>query len=107
MPTPDSCAQLTISRQSAKDLQQRQIILTLDGRHLETLMYGQTVTRELSAGHHTICANNTFQKKTIEVDLAPREHARFTTINQAGRLTWFLVAAFGTGPMYVSLVRDV
>lgn len=77
----------------------------LDGEPFATLMYGKTVTKIVAAGHHTLRADNTWNKKTIEFDLAPGEYVRFHAVNRAGRFTWWMVAALGAGPMYVSLER--
>jgi hypothetical protein len=43
--------------------------------------------------------------KQRQINLAPGEHARFLTVNRAGRFTWFLVGTLGVGPMYVSIAR--
>jgi len=96
-------SQLTVWRTSTTDIQWRQIILTLDGAPLATLKFGQSVTRTLVPGKHTLRADNTFQKKTFEFTLAPEEHLQIMTINRAGRLSWFLIFLFGVGPIYVTI----
>jgi|SRR6266403_828541 hypothetical protein len=99
-------SQVTVTRASPEDVQQRQIIVKLDDEPFATLMYGRRATRSVPPGHHVLRVDNTWNKKTIEFDLAPGEHAKFKTISRAGRFTWFLVAALGAGPMYVSVERE-
>lgn len=94
---------VTVSRTSPADIQQRQLIVKLDDVEIATLMYGQTVTRVVEPGHHSLRVDNTWVWKTVEFSLEPDEHARFRLINRAGRFTWFLVAILGAGPMYVTI----
>ncbi len=86
-------------------MQHRQIIVSIDGAPFATLMYGQSVTRPIAPGHHTIKAYNTLVWKTVEFDLADGEHAEFSVVNIPGRWTFPLVALIGAGPIYVSLER--
>jgi hypothetical protein len=104
--TPEADSQITVSRTSADDVQQRQVIVKLDGKRVAELMYGQTVSLKVPPGHHRLRADNTWNWKTLEFDLAPGEHAKFRTKSRAGRLTWFLVAILGAGPMYTLLERE-
>jgi hypothetical protein len=99
-------SKVTVARTSPDDVKQRQVILKLNGEPFATLMYGKTATKSVEPGHHTLRADNTWNKKTIEFDLAPGEHTKFRVVNRAGRFTWWLVAALGAGPMYVSIERE-
>jgi hypothetical protein len=47
--------------------------------------------------------DNTWNWKTIELDLAAGDHLRFLTMSRAGKLTAFLAFTLGAGPMYVSI----
>jgi hypothetical protein len=96
-------ASVTVSRTSPSDIQQRQLIVKLDDEEIATLLYGQTVTREVEPGHHRLRVDNTWVWKTVEFSLEPDEHAKFQVINRAGRFTWFMVAILGAGPMYVTI----
>jgi hypothetical protein len=98
-------AQITVERNSADDVRQRQIVLSLDGEPLATLLYGQSVTREIEPGRHRLRAHNTLVWKTVELDVARGEHARFVTVNRAGFGSVTLVALLGAGPLYVTLER--
>ena len=64
---------LTIHRTSPQDAKDRQIIMSLDGRKVATLLYGQTFTCEILPGEHTLRANNTLVWKTVAFEAAPGE----------------------------------
>ena len=98
-------ARLTVTRDSEDDVRQRQVVLTLDGQPLATLLFGESVTREIPAGSHRLRAHNTLVWKTGEFDAAPGEHVRFSTVNRAGFGSLALVALLGVGPMFVTLDR--
>ena len=68
-------------------------------------MHGDEISREVEPGRHRLQVDNTWNWKTIELNLAAGEHARFVTVNRGGRFTWFLVGTLGVGPMYVSIER--
>jgi hypothetical protein len=99
----ESETRLTISRTSPDDVKQRQVIVKLDGDWIGDLMHGKTMSRKIKPGRHSLRVDNTWNKKTIEFDAAPGEHVKFRTVSRAGKFTWFLVAALGAGPMYVSI----
>ena len=96
-------AQITIHRDSPDDTQVRQVVVQLDGERITELMYGDSTTFPVAAGHHKLRVDNTWNRKTLELDVAPGEHLKFITVNRAGRFTWFLVGTLGAGPMYVSI----
>jgi hypothetical protein len=96
-------AHLTVSRRSADDIRQRQIVVTLDGQPLATLLFNESVTRELAPGRHRLRAHNTLVWKTVEFDAGPGEHVRFAAVNRAGFGSMALVALLGVGPLYVTL----
>jgi hypothetical protein len=102
----DTQARITIRRVSPQDVQQRQIIVKLDGERVGELYYGDTITVPVSAGHHRLRVDNTWNWKTLELNVAAGEHLKFKTVNRAGKLTWFLVSMFGAGPIYVSIQRE-
>jgi hypothetical protein len=99
-------AQITIRRTSPDDVQLRQIIVKLDGKPVAELMYSDTVTIPVTPGRHRLRVDNTWNWKTLDLDVAPGDHLKFLTINRAGRFTWFLVGTLGAGPMYVSVQPD-
>lgn len=101
-PSP-SQAFITIRRTSPKDIQQRQIIVKLDGQRVAELLYGDSVTIPVAPGHHRLRVDNTWNWKTMDLDLAPGEQRKFITWSRPGRFTWFLVGTLGAGPLYVSI----
>jgi hypothetical protein len=82
-PTPAlEAARLTVHRTAAWDEQSRQILCSVDGRHVGQLLYGQTLSREIQAGAHRLKANNTLVWKTVPFEAAPGEHVQFTVWNE-------------------------
>jgi len=59
-------ATLTVNRNSPDDAQQREINIYLDGDPIAELMYGQTISKEIEPGPHTLLVDNTWNKKTFE-----------------------------------------
>jgi hypothetical protein len=98
-------SRLTVSRNSPADVQQRQVIVKLDGEPFAILLFGQTVTREIPAGSHRLRFDNTWVKKTVEFKAVDGEEVNYSVINRAGRFTWWMVAVLGAGPMYLTVER--
>jgi hypothetical protein len=103
---PLEVARVTITRTEANDVRDRQIVLSIDGAPLATLMFGQQATREVPAGRHRLKAHNTLFWRNIEVELQPGEHARFVVINRAGTGTLSLLGVLGVGPLYLTFERQ-
>jgi hypothetical protein len=99
-------ARVTVCRKHAADVRDRQIVVSVDGEPLATLLYGEEATREVPAGAHRLRAHNTLFWKTIDVDLAPGEHARFRAINRAGVGTLSLLGLLGVGPLFLTFERE-
>jgi len=95
--------QLTVSRASSKDIQLRHIAVKLDNEVLGTLKFGEHLTRAIAPGRHRLQADNTFQKKALDLEVREGEHVRFQVVNRAGRLSWFIIFALGSGPVYLTL----
>ena len=98
--------QLTVARQSPKDVGIRQVVVTLDGQPFATLRHGDTVTRSVAPGAHHLKIHNTLVWKNLDVALAPGEHVRYGVINRAGWGTQLLVAMLGVGPLYLTVNRE-
>ena len=75
-------ARLTIHRTAGWDEQSRQILCSVDGKYTGQLLFGQTLTRDIPAGSHTLKANNTLVWKTVPFEAAPGEHVQFTVWNE-------------------------
>jgi hypothetical protein len=98
-------ATITITRRAPQDVQQRDIFVSLDGESIAELPFGDTVTREISAGSHVLRAHNTLVWKTVRCELQPGEHAHFIVINRPGFATWVMLSLLGTGPIYLTFER--
>jgi len=98
-------SRLTIIRNQPTDVQQRQVIVKLDGERFGVLLYGQSVTRVVEPGAHQLVLDNTWTKKKLAFRIAEGEHVTYSVINRAGRLTWWLVLTLGAGPMYLTVDR--
>ena len=98
-------ARITVARKDAKDVRDRQIVVSVDGEPLGTLLFGEEVSREVEPGEHRLRAHNTLFWKTLTVTLAPGEHARFSTVNRAGMGTFSLLGLLGVGPLYMTFER--
>lgn len=100
---PQEQATITVRRTAPDDVQIREIIVKLDGERVGALKYGDSITLPMSTGHHRVTVDNTFNWRTIELDLAPGERRKFLTKSRTGRFGWFLIALLGAGPLYVSI----
>src|SRR6266550_400122 len=77
-------ATVTVTRTSEKDFKQRQLIVYLDGQRIATLLWGDSVTRDVEPGPHYLRISNTLVWKTIDFRLQPGEQAFFEAVNRAG-----------------------
>ena len=102
----DAPARITITRKDPADVKDRQVVVSLDGQSLGTLMYGEDVSREVPPGPHRLRAHNTLFWKTLDLDLAPGEHARFRAVNRAGVGTYSLLGLLGVGPLFLTFERE-
>ena len=102
----DAPARITITRKDPADVKDRQVVVSLDGQSLATLMYGEDVSREVPPGPHRLRAHNTLFWKTLDLDLAPGEHARFRAVNRAGVGTYSLLGLLGVGPLFLTFERE-
>lgn len=96
---------VTVSRTSDEDFKQRQLVIWIDGERLGDLMYGNSFSRDVAPGRHTLRVSNTLVWKTVTFDVKPGEQVRFEAINRPGRLTYPMLVMMGVGPLYVTLRR--
>ena len=82
------------------------MVVSLDGRPFATLLFGETATREIASGHHSLRVHNTLVWKTVEFNAAPEDHVRFTIVNHTGWGTWWMISLLGAGPLYVTIERE-
>jgi hypothetical protein len=98
-------ATLTVARNDPADIQQRQLVVYLDGKRLGEIMFGETLTREMLPGPHRLRVSNTLFWKTVTFDAKPGEIIRFEAVNRPGRLTYSMMVIMGVGPLYLTLRR--
>lgn len=96
---------VTITRTADDDCQTRQLIVSVDGRRLATLLYGDSVRCDLPPGRHSLRVYNTLVWKTVDFTLAPGEQVFFEVVNRASTSTYLVVAFLGVGPLYVAVRR--
>ena len=99
-------ANLTVNRNSPNDAQQREIIVQLDGEPIAELLYGQTFTKEIFPGPHTLLVDNTWNRQSATFTAAENEKVTFVAQNRSGSFSQFLLMIFGAGPIRVSLQRQ-
>ena len=96
---------VTITRTHQSDFGDRQLIVTLDGERLGDLLFGDSISRDVAAGQHSLRISNTLVWKTLKFDVKPGEQVRFEAINRAGRLTYPMMVILGAGPLYLTVRR--
>lgn len=99
-------AQLTISRNSASDFQDRQVYLFVDDEPWGKVKYGRPVTREIAPGHHRIRAFNTLFSHTIAIDAVPGEHVRLRCSNAMPTAGWLMMIFLHVTALTVRLERE-
>ena len=98
-------AAVTVTRTSEEDVKTRQLVPSIDGITLTTLLWGDSITCELEPGPHRLRVHNTLVWKTVDFTLAPGEQVFFEVINRNGRGTLVMTVLFGIGPLYVTIRR--
>jgi hypothetical protein len=99
-------AQLTISRNSGSDFQDRQVYLFVDDEPWGKVKYGRPVTREIEPGRHRIRAFNTLFSHTIEIDAVPGEHVRLRCSNAMPTAGWLMMIFLHVTALRVRLERE-
>ncbi len=87
------------------DVRQRHVFISIDGQPFATLAYGDSVTRDVRAGRHSLRAHNTLVWKNLEAELEPGDNAQFQVINRPGFGTYAMLSLLGTGPIYLTFER--
>ncbi len=98
-------ARLVVSRTLPIDVAQRQVYVILDDERIATLLFGETVEREIPPGAHRLRLNNTLVRKTIDFEAAPGETVEFRFANRAGRFALPFLAVMGVAPLYLTVER--
>lgn len=98
-------ASVTTTRTSEADVKTRQLIVWIDRERVGTLLWGDSVKRDLVPGPHVLRVSNTLVWKTATFTLRPGEQAFFEAVNRMGPGSVLLTLLFGAGPLYVTLKR--
>ena len=99
-------AQLTVTRKSHNDFQDRQVYLFVDGEEWGKVRYGRPVTREIPPGRHKVRAFNTLFSHTIEIDALPGEHVRLKCTNGLAKGGWIMMVIWQIAALKVTLERE-
>jgi hypothetical protein len=97
---------LTVRRTSRDDMQEREIYISLDGKRLGILLYGDHPTFSIAPGPHELRVHNTISRRKIQFDAAPGQHVRFETSNVRGRGFAYLAFFLGAALMKTRLDRE-
>ena len=98
-------ASITITRTSEDDFKSRQLIVWIDGERVATLLWGDSITKDLQPGPHRIRVSNTLVWKTVECTLRPGQQAYFEVVNRTGIGTIFVMMVLGVAPLYLTINR--
>jgi hypothetical protein len=96
---------VTITRTSQQDCKSRQLIVSIDGARLATLLWGDSISSELTPGPHTLRVSNTLVWKTVDFVVAPGEQVFFEILNRLGPGSLLGLLILGAGPLYVTVRR--
>lgn len=104
---PDSVqpARLLVTRSSERDVRNRQIFVSLDGKGVGDILFGEKIDRPMSPGHHVLRVHNTLFWKTFEFDAAPGETVHYETVNYAGKGFLHIVLILGVAPLFLAVER--
>jgi hypothetical protein len=105
VPSEIPTARVTVARTSEKDVAHRQVYVTIDEQPSATLMFGDSVTRDVAPGAHCLKTNNTLVWKKLNFTAEPGEHVQFVVINRAGAFTLGFLSLLGVAPLYLSVER--
>lgn len=94
---------VTVARNDPADAGMRQVIARIDDGPRTTLMFGESMSRDLPPGDYRLRLHNTLVWKTVPFTVGPGEHARITVINRAGRFSFGFLAMLGAAPMFLTV----
>lgn len=98
-------ARLLVTRQSERDVKNRQIFISLDGQHAGDILFGESVDKPIAPGRHYMRVHNTLFWKTIDFEAAPGETVHFETVNYAGKGFLHFVMILGVAPLFLAVER--
>ncbi|MET0555643.1 MAG: hypothetical protein ABW221_21570 [Vicinamibacteria bacterium] len=99
-------AHVTVTRRDERDVRDRQVIVSVDGQKMATLLFGDEATRAVPPGRHRLHLHNTLFWKTLDLELKPGEHARFRVSNRAIAGITSLFGLLGAAPLSLVVERE-
>ena len=100
---PQAGARVTVHRTSARDVKDRQLLVSLDGVRIATLLFGQTKSVQVEPGEHSLRVNNTLVWKTLTFEAASGDDLHFTAINKAPGLMLEMLTFVGVALLLVEI----
>jgi hypothetical protein len=98
-------ARVTIVRTSAADVQQRQVIVSIDEGPRATLLFGESAAFDVTPGDHVLKANNTLVWKKVPFTVAPGESIEFVIANRSTRFTLGFLSLIGVAPLFLTIEK--
>jgi hypothetical protein len=99
-------AHITVARRDERDVRDRQVIVSVDGQRIATLLFGDEATRAVAPGRHRLRVHNTLFWRTFDLELKPGEHARFSVSNRALAVITSLFGLLGAAPLALAVERE-
>jgi hypothetical protein len=99
-------AHITVTRRDERDVRDRQVIVSVDGQRVATLLFGDETTRAVAPGRHRLRLHNTLFWKTFDLELTPGDHARFRVSNRAIGWITSLFGLLGSAPLSLAVERE-
>jgi hypothetical protein len=99
-------AQLTVTRNTGSDFQDRQVYLYVDGELWGKVKYGRPMTRQIPPGPHKVRAFNTLFSHTIDVNAVPGEHVKLICSNGLPKAGFLMFIFFHCTALRVRLERE-
>ena len=94
---------IEILRDTADDVQDRWIRITIDDAPVEILRYGETLRRRVPPGRHRIKAHNTLSSDRLEIDTAAGQTLRIRCSNRFSRTGPLMLLTMGVAFIKVRL----
>jgi hypothetical protein len=99
-------AHITVTRKDPRDVRDRQVMVSVDGRNIATLLFGDEATRAVPPGRHRLRVHNTLFWRTFDLELKPGEHLRFKVSNRAVAGITSFFGMLGAAPLSLVVERE-
>lgn len=96
--------QLRITHKDEGDYLARGIKIVLDGEELALLKSGKGLVVDVEPGRHSLRIDNTFHRKTLDLEIKGGEQTHYRIWNKRGFGSW-MVEMLGAGPVYLAIER--